>query len=760
MTEIKNRSEIKKTLLHIAVIFLTGLLIYLNTLNGDFIRDDHELIKNNVFLKDWAYLPMLFTKNVGAGAGIKSRSYRPLQMFSYMVGYSLYRLDVRGYHLSNIILHLSVALAFYWLARLLFGRGRPAFFAAFLFTCHPVHTGVVSYISGRADALVTLFLTLAFISYLKAVSGPGSKVRHVFTLTAFAAALLSKEIAVILPVLLLLYHFIYRKKLAPRFFSLICLVTLCYLALRLVSPQARQGLAFSAYAAARRVPGFFAAITGYLGLLLLPITLKVDYGDRLFSAADPRVIAGLFIILGAAFLVMRSTKLDRTVRFSIGWFFVALIPSSNIYPINAYMAEHWLYIPSFGFFLLVAYGLEHLCANERLRKAAVVLLILLAALYGHITFRNNGLWNSPLNFYGTTLKYTPDPSSAHNGLGLAYQKLGEKKEAARHFKRSIEVSPGRAKAYVNLALLYHGEGRDGEAIGLLKKAIRYEPSSAKAYNNLAMIYADLDRGEEAELLYKAAIKINPYYPLAYYNLANLYYDMGRKEKAIDSYRRSIELGPDYPKAYYNLGCIYQVDGDYEEAKAHYEKALSLNDDYLECYVNLALVYSAQGKDEEAVRLCKEALRCDGNFVQAHYNLGNIYRKAGRNQDAIASYTEAVSIESGFFNAYFNLGNAYLDSAAEQLAIDAFKEALKIRPDSPEVYYNMANAYMNLGDTGEAIVNYGKSLEIDPDDPKALLNLATAYSMEGRYGEALQYYEKAEELGIVDKRLKELLESKN
>ena len=156
-----------KPFIFVILIIILGFTIYFNSLGGSFIWDDAGLIQGNAYLKDWSNFPQIFTKNIWAGIGEGSSIWRPLQMMTYFVDYSLWKLDPWGYHLTNILLHLLAALALYWFVSILFNNRILALFSSLLFIAHPVHVEAVSYISGRADSLVTIFVLVAFIFYLK-----------------------------------------------------------------------------------------------------------------------------------------------------------------------------------------------------------------------------------------------------------------------------------------------------------------------------------------------------------------------------------------------------------------------------------------------------------------------------------------------------------------------------------------------------------------------------------------------------------------
>jgi len=116
------KHAIKKrvVLFSMLLITLSGFLVYANSINGKFLWDDEILIQENKEIRSWDNVSRIFTENIGTGVGRNYNFYRPLHMFTLMVNYSLCKLDVRGYHLTNIILHILTALCIYPLTNLLF----------------------------------------------------------------------------------------------------------------------------------------------------------------------------------------------------------------------------------------------------------------------------------------------------------------------------------------------------------------------------------------------------------------------------------------------------------------------------------------------------------------------------------------------------------------------------------------------------------------------------------------------------------------
>ena len=156
----------KKTVfLSVILIILLGFAAYGNSFNNEFVWDDKNLIGNNAYIKDLSHMLSIFSKDLGAGSGKEYNAYRPVQLITYVIDYSLWKLNVRGYHLTNILLHICVALGIYCLINVLFHNNFLSLLTGSFYVVHPIHTEAVTYISGRADSLALLFMLLCALCY-------------------------------------------------------------------------------------------------------------------------------------------------------------------------------------------------------------------------------------------------------------------------------------------------------------------------------------------------------------------------------------------------------------------------------------------------------------------------------------------------------------------------------------------------------------------------------------------------------------------
>ena len=191
---------------YILFIILIILLIYSNSFSNEFVWDDEFLIIKNPAITSWNYAWIHFALDLYHSF---SNYYRPIQMISYMMDFSVWRLNPFGYHLTNVFLHICVSLSLFILLQLMTGDKRIAFIGTLFYALHPAHTAAVTYIAGRADSLTALFSLLSLILFhrhFKAQRNNTALRLYIGSLGLFLLAILSKEISIIFPVIILFYR--------------------------------------------------------------------------------------------------------------------------------------------------------------------------------------------------------------------------------------------------------------------------------------------------------------------------------------------------------------------------------------------------------------------------------------------------------------------------------------------------------------------------------------------------------------------------
>lgn len=714
---LENKFHLFALLLIVTLCFAA----YSNAFNGEFIWDDNYLIKNNVYIRSFSKLPNYFSKNLMAGAGADTHYWRPMQLITYAVDYKLWGFNPRGYHFSNILLHALAGICFYFFLFYLFKDKILALISSSLFVVHPIHNAAATYISGRADPLSLIFILVAFIFYHK--SFLSDKKYYIFlVLSFFTFALLSKEYALIFPFLLLLYHWFLKKPVNKTYLGLVFIFSLSYVFLRLNvlsdilhnAPEVKTSFL-------ERIPGFFVAFFNYIKLLFLPFNLHMEYGKKVFSFLNLEAVLGVLFFV-ALIAILKKRKGNMLISFSIMWFLASLIPVSNLYPTGAYMAEHWLYFPSLGFFLILGYGINSLYNDKKKKIFSCFLFLFLLVFFGILNLQQNHYWDNTVNFYERTLKHNPESARIHDNLGLAYKNQKRYKEAIEQFLKALEINP----------------------------------EYTKAYNNLGLTYSEMEEFDQAINYYNKAIEAKPDSPVAYSNLGNVYQETGDKDKALELYEKALELGPDYYKGYNNKGIVYSEMGSLEKAIAFFKKAISINPYYSKPYVNLGNIHKELGQTKEAIFYYQKAIELYPDQVDARSNLAAIYNEKGEFDKALELLQKAITIDKDNADAYYNLGKTFMGFKMFDHCLAAYRKAIECDPQHADAFNNLGNIYGVMGETDQAIEFYYKALELRPDDATVYNNLAAAFFYKNDFEKAIEFSEKAKDLGFDNRQLDEAL----
>lgn len=596
------------TIAILALITLLVIVSYANSLNGTFIWDDIPIIRDNAFIRTLSGVGDIFTNDVGAGGGRSTSFYRPLYLFTYSINYYASGLNIQAIHLSNIILHILVSIAIFFLIKSISNDRLIAGLTGVLFAVHPVHTEVVSYMSGRVDSLVTLFLILSVISYIKYRRSVNPALL-LAVLVSYAMAILSKENALLLPFILILYHRAFDREkdsLRNPAFILVIAMSLVYIFLRFTVLRFALASPPDAHTFLERIPGFFTAIFNYIRILLLPIDLHMEYGTKLFAIFSLKAIFGIIVTALLISIAKRKRKSDSLIFFSISWFFITLLPVSNLYPIAFYMSEHYLYLPSIGFFALLSHLLVGLYRRRAISKYILCLIVGIIAIYSISTIRQNAYWRDPVYFFERTLIYAPDSARIHNNLANSYKETGDIRKASEFYKKAIELDPKNGDAYNNLAIISRQMGRTGEAIRMYNKAIEADPNHPDVYANLATAYYLKGKVRKSIELYKKAITINPNRAAIYYNLGVAYDTIDMTNDSLACYIAAARLDPYDADIHNNLGNAYRNNGEIKNAVESYKKAIKLNPGIAAPYKNLSVIYMREGKEDISQEYLKKA----------------------------------------------------------------------------------------------------------------------------------------------------------
>ncbi|MGK7344508.1 MAG: tetratricopeptide repeat protein [Candidatus Nitrospinota bacterium M3_3B_026] len=634
----------------LAVIAALGALVYSNILDAPFVLDDNRNIADSPHVRSFDFLTRW-----------SSLHFRYAARITFALNYQLGGLDVTGYHVVNIVIHILAAFSVYWLAALLLktpllraGRadgggwmGYIPFAAALIFVLHPVQTQAVTYITQRYASLAALFYVLSAALYIKsrlAERGTGRALAYTGALGAAVLAMLSKENAVTVPVSVAVIEWMFFRG-APwsRIKPL----------LPFLVPMALAPLSIIAFGMSPLKMGDaphtnmeylltqFGVIVRYLRLYFLPMNQNLDYDWPVTgSILDPAAFLNLFILLAVfafgVFLLLRSRTGDGRLRlaaFGIFWFFITISVESSVIVIDDLIFEHRAYLPSAGFFIgaaaLASLGAARLTrALPRARAVPVLAAVAVAAALGAATYARNEVWKDDITLFKDTVRKSPDKSRPRNLLGVAYLNAGRLDEAIDMFLLAIRMKPGSTQPRMNLGLAYIKKGMIDSAIKTYRDLLAIDPDNVMARNNLAGLYVKKGYYGDAEREFRRALAVDPDDMYVHNNLGVLYERQGLWEQAAREFELVVGANPYDGKARYNLGTARLRMGRPAEAAEQLEAAARLIPDDPDVYSNLGYAYAGMGRLEEAVRVLRKALELDPGHRDARENLDEVKGKLG------------------------------------------------------------------------------------------------------------------------------------
>lgn len=591
--------------IHILIIVIITSLVYINILQNEFVWDDSSFIMN------WYETRSLNINSFFKGSLPQGQEgvYRPLRSVFYSISYKLWHLNPIGYHIQSIIIHLISTILIYFITIKITKNNTIALMTSLLFGIHPIHIEAITFITTSFDIIGVIFFLLSFLLYLSSKN----KLNYILSLFFALLAFFTYEMTLTLPLLIILYEFLFKKikkenilrkikRYSPYF-----IIALFYAFIRIfiLSIGSRGNyLANSFYLTLLTMTKAFLK---YISLTILPINLNTDHiiskGIVSLSYAslnnkailaqsifDMHILFSIAIIALLLIIGIIYLKKQPLIPFCIFWFFIALSPIANIIPQSSILTEKYLYISSFAFSLIFSFMIYSIynLTYKHTKKIAITLFIIVLISFSILTISRNSDWNNSLTLWSKTVSQSPESVVAHNNLGKAFHEQGKLDLAIQQYKKTLTLNPNRTEAYNNLGIAYYEQGNLDLAIQQYKKAITIKPNYAEAYNNLGTTYQAKGNITLAINKFQKSITINPINPEPHYNLANAYGEINKISLAIQEYKKTITINQNHADAYNNLGIIYHQQGKLDLAIQHYKKALSINPTHLDALTNLRI----------------------------------------------------------------------------------------------------------------------------------------------------------------------------
>lgn len=628
----KDQHKITKIIFLFVIVIFTFLL-YGNTLKNKYSLDDYiiqgqsaQLVKEGIKSIDDIFTTTYTSKSTADGVE-KSYGYRPLVRSLFALEYTLFGMNPRAGHMINILLYLAVVLVLYRLLQRLL-RNYSIWFPfviTLLFIAHPVHTEVVASLKNR-DELLSMLFSLIALQYVVKYADRNRVYLLVVGLISYVLAFLSKPTALsfwfVFPLTLYFFTDMPWKKIGKIFGLLMLMIILGGMAPFWFLERVRD---FSMIENPLYFEDSIWYILGtgmyslgyYLKILLIPHPLLYYYGYDMIPLVNPGniwVILSILFHLGILYIAIIRFKEKHILSYAIFFYLFTIAMFSNIVqPAPGIIAERFLFVPSLGFVMVLAWLIFKLFKADPRSKTnspakiffVTILTAAILAPYSYKTYKRNQKWYSDMTLYRADMKYLENSVKAHDLMGTTLMRkvelelskrvnvakflMPEIDKAIHHFSRAVEIWPGHTSSWTNLGMIY---------------------------NNPRVAEHLMASGDTARALQF-------------------------KRSAVNSFKKAIELEPDHGKALFNLGLTYEYVGDIDSAAHYYERCIEVNDEIINPRSRLADIRFRQGYEQEAIRLNMEIIRLDPMEALPYVSFGNYYIIRGDTAKAVDSYEEAA-----------------------------------------------------------------------------------------------------------------------
>lgn len=651
-------SDMQKHIMAITGIAITTFLFLKVSLLNQFTNwDDPGYVINNPLIKD---ISAEGIKNIFSLSNPVMGNYHPLTILTYAFDYDSANLDAYHYHLQSLIFHIATTILVYCFVWMLTKRFIAAAITAILFGLHPMHIESVAWVAGRKDVVYGFFYMASCISYLYYIRTEGTKKWMFYAGVAvlYACSLLSKPVAVVLPVTLLLIDYFEGRiwKVAGvdgnrpvisvqniNLFTLVEKLPLFGMSVlagikslqdqRVFGALDTQGEKFGPLE--RLGLGGYALIT-YLWKAVLPIKLLCFYPYPLKEGGALPAYYYIYLVIAVGILAgsFWFFRKNRAIVFGILFFLVNIALLLQFIPVGgAIIADRYSYLPYIGLFFILGWCVSVLFDSDKTAMYGKVTLgatTVAVLVLGYMSNERSKVWYDGMSLWRDEIEIEPVRApNGYNNLGFFYfNKFNASVDQNERklfydssyylLNKAIELQPKFVNPYISLGELMRSSNQFDKAKIYYYKGLSLDTSDmgANAYLGLAVIYsiaysmvpadpayvgnADMQRMKQqfyrdsALYCYQKTLQLKPYNPEAHSNFANFLDMTGEKDKAIVEYGVAIGQNPDIFQPYLNRAKAYQRMNKCDEAFKDFNKALQIEPKMGEIYYARSACFDMKG----------------------------------------------------------------------------------------------------------------------------------------------------------------------
>jgi Flp pilus assembly protein TadD len=692
----------RRVLICLALAALT-IFVYRDVYRFAYVNfDDSVYVPDNPHVItgiSWENIRWAFTTSYAA-------NWIPLTWLSLMFDAEFWGAEnAGGFHVTNALLHVANSLVLFLLLESMTGAAWRSAFVSALFAVHPLHVESVAWVTERKDMLSTFFALLSIGAYLS-YTRENRKSDYVLSLVLFAASLMSKQMFVTMPALILLLDYWPLERFRrtsidqqPQTFDLPPTSNdeppppLRERAgvggneqspASIPTPNGAERLGGSpATKAASSVPTRqlilekipFAVLAGIAAIIVFLVQqqggtvqsfMQIPFGMRLSNAAISSIeyLGKTFWPVNLAVfypyqLVVSESGTTVDVCLFCGVTSALLLMGATII---AFILGRWWKFVLFGWLwylvaLLPVIGIIQVGSQRMADRYTYVPLIgpfiavawLLAGPQGAEPVRK-------------TIASLVAVASVAVLAVMAHTQASYWQDSIALFEHAVAVTGPNATARTNLGLALSKAGRTDEAIDQLRRAVEIDPNYAIAQNNLGVLLQPREP-DVALAAYQKAIAIDPSYATAHANLGNALFQRGDFASAEKEYRRALVLEPENPEFLIGLARLLRATKRHDEAAFQLQAACRVAPRNSTAHMELGIVLFELGRTKEGLEHLRESVHWNEESATARQNLAAALFAEGHLDDAIEQYQEALRIKPDFVAAQQGL-KAALDAKAK------------------------------------------------------------------------------------------------